>query len=349
MTSIFHPQAVNDSFGDPAVYVDFLFEKRALLFDLGDIQLLPARKILRLTHIFVSHTHMDHFIGFDHILRTCIGRARNLALFGPPGFIDQVAHKLAAYTWNLVTDYATDFTLVANEWQPSGELCTASFRSRSRFRREDEHSRTMQDGVLLNEENIRVRAAVLDHRIPCLGFALEEKQHINVWKNRLFELGLPTGPWLQELKSAVRRGDSDDSLFCVWWKDRLGRHERMMPLGHLRREVIHMVPGQKIAYVVDIIHHAENVRRVCQLVRAADVLFVEAAFLHEDAGHAARKYHLTARQAGEIARAAGVRRLEPIHFSTRYSENKTRIYREVQTAFAGATSGRSGTERHPCL
>lgn len=88
MTPLFQPQPVNDPFGDPAVYVDFLFERRALLFDLGDLTPLPARKILRLSHVFVSHTHMDHFTGFDRLLRLCLGRERELTLYGPPGFID---------------------------------------------------------------------------------------------------------------------------------------------------------------------------------------------------------------------------------------------------------------------
>ncbi|MCK7581422.1 MAG: hypothetical protein MZV65_41185 [Chromatiales bacterium] len=63
-----------------------------------------------------------------------------------------------------------------------------------------------------------VRAALLDHDIPCLGFALEEKLHLNVWKNRLQELGLPTGPWLQELKRLVRRGAPDDTPVRVHWR-----------------------------------------------------------------------------------------------------------------------------------
>ncbi len=87
MKPLFHPQMVNGNFEDPVLFVDFLFERRALMFDLGDISALPAKKILRLSHVFISHTHMDHFIGFDHLLRICLGRDRNLALFGPPGLL----------------------------------------------------------------------------------------------------------------------------------------------------------------------------------------------------------------------------------------------------------------------
>jgi len=65
MRPLLHPTLVNGRSGDPALYIETLFEKRAILFDLGDISNLPPRKIQRLEHIFVSHTHIGHFIGFD--------------------------------------------------------------------------------------------------------------------------------------------------------------------------------------------------------------------------------------------------------------------------------------------
>jgi len=336
---LFHPQLVNDPFGDPALYIEFLFEKRALLFDLGEIQALPARKVLRVSHAFVSHTHMDHFIGFDHLLRICVGREKSLHMYGPPGFIAQLGHKLTAYSWNLVQNYPTNFTITATEYHPGGEATTARFRCRTGFQAEAETHAAVVDGVLLEEESFRVRAAHLDHRIPCLAFALEEKQHINVWKNRLDELGLPTGPWLRELKLAVMRGLPDDEPFRVCWREGGTHRERVFPLGRLKQGILRIVPGQKIAYVVDAIYHQDNAARIVELARGADLLFSEAYFLEEAAERAAHTYHLTAHQAGRLARAAGVKRLIPFHFSARYEGHEQALYREAERGFAGAIPG----------
>lgn len=333
MTPLFHPQPVNDPLGDPAVYVDFLFERRALLFDLGDLAALPARKLLRLTHAFVSHTHMDHFAGFDRVLRLCLGREHALTLFGPPGFIDQVEHRLASYTWNLVQNYPADFTLIAAEWRNDATLARAQFRCRQRFAREPLEALPVRDDVLLDEEEFRVRAARLDHDIPCLAFVLEEKLHLNVWKNRLAELELPTGPWLKDLKEQVRRNAPDESPITIRWHDSKGQHERILPLGQLKREVLRIVPGQKIGYVVDAVYHAENAARIVQLVRGANILFIETVFLENDAEHAAGRFHLTAHQAGTLARKAGVQHFVPLHFSPRYSDDPDALRREAQAAF----------------
>ena len=193
MKPLFHPAPVNDPFGDPALYVDFLFERRALLFDLGDLSLLPARKLLRISHVFVSHTHVDHFIGFDHLIRICLGREKRIHLYGPPGFVDQVWHRLAGYTWNLVQNYPTDFTVSATEVHPDGVLSTAQFHCRKGFIRERCQDERIEDGVLLDEQAFTIRSTFLDHRIPCLAFALEEKNHVNIMKNRLSGAGIAGG------------------------------------------------------------------------------------------------------------------------------------------------------------
>jgi ribonuclease Z len=78
------------------------------LFDLGEIASLSPRKIQRVDQIFVSHAHIDHFIGFDHLLRFLVGREKTVHLYGPSGFAERVFHKLQAYRWNLVESYPCD-------------------------------------------------------------------------------------------------------------------------------------------------------------------------------------------------------------------------------------------------
>jgi len=332
MRPVIAAELVNGAFGDPVLYLDFRDAKRALLFDVGDVGALPPRKILRVTDLFVSHAHMDHFAGFDRMLRVCLGRGPRLRLYGPPGFLERLEHKLAAYTWNLVHRYPADFTLQALEVDPGWSARAARFRSGAGFAREPLPEAHCAGGVLLDEPAFRVRAAFLDHGIPCLGFAFEEKAHVNVWKNRLAEMGLAVGPWLRELKCAVAEGRPDDTPIRVRWHDRDGAHERRVALGELRLRALQIVPGQKLAFVTDVRGTAENAERIARLAADADLLFIEAVFLAADAAHAERKHHLTAAQAGCIARAARARNVVPFHFSPRYLGREDELRAELERA-----------------
>jgi ribonuclease Z len=317
------------------VLIEWRFERRAFLFDLGDNQPLSPRSLLRISDAFVSHTHMDHFVGFDRLLRIILGRGRGLRLFGPAGFIDRVEHKLAGYTWNLVESYPEDLVLAVTEVHGSDCGAVAEFRLKDRFnRRRSPCAVAFSDGIVVDEEAFRIRAAVIDHGIPCLALALEEKSHVNVLKGSVEAMGFRAGPWLRDLRRASLAGLPDDSAFRVRWRENGESYERTVPLGELKARMLRIVPGQKIAYVTDAAFHEANAEAVIRIARDADVLFIEACFLDRDAAIAAVKRHLTARQAGWLGRLARVRRLVPFHFSARYQGAGAALLREVEAALS---------------
>jgi ribonuclease Z len=332
MNSSFHPRLVNGPLGDPALYIEMKFAGRAVLFDLGEIQSLSPRQLLKISHVFISHTHMDHFIGFDHLLRILLGRNKKVHFFGPPNFLNQLENKLAAYSWNLIESYPYSLDLSVTEIHPD-HLITAQIQSSLAFKMESDKKTKPFDGIVHEEWSFLVRAAFLDHKIPCLSFTLEEKAHLNIIKTELDRMGLTKGPWLKNLKEAVWKKEKDDFLLQVpVFRD--GRlEEQPHPLGALRNRILKITPGQKIGYVVDTIYNRQTREAIRNLVFGANQLFIEAAFLEEDGGRAREKNHLTARQAGILAGEAGVKRMFPFHISPKYSHDLEQVMEEAYSAF----------------
>jgi len=330
MASSFHAFLVNDLFGDPALYVSLPWERRALLFDLGDINSLSAGRLLKITDVFVSHAHVDHFVGFDYLLRVLLGRPKGLRMYGPPGFIEHVEGKLRGYTWNLVEGYT--LVIEVHEVHPD-RMFKARFACPEGFARRNDPTPYPCNGVIVDEPQFRVRTSLLDHRIPSLGFALEETAHLNVDKDRLDNLGLPVGPWLMDLKRAIRAGAPDEQPIRVVWSEQGRRRERTLALQDLRRDVVRIRPGQKLAYVTDVVHSPENTDKITRLARGADIFYCEAAYPERDCERAAARFHLTAGQAGRLAAEAQVRRLSVFHFSPKYRDCPGELLDEAMAAF----------------
>lgn len=332
MRPSFHPRLVNTALEDPGLFVPFLFERRAILFDLGDLGPLRPRDLLKISHVFVTHTHVDHFIGFDAFLRVSLGRDKEAHVFGPPEFFRQVEGKLAGYTWNLVGDERYPLVLRVSEVHPD-RIVSRSYRCREGFRAEP-NGHLPFDGILLEEPAFRVEAALLDHHIPCLCFSLKENFCVNINKESLKEMGLPVGPWLTRFKKALYEKRDLGEAFAVTWEQQ-GKtvKEEAFSLRELSEKIAVISPGLKIAYITDIAGTPENYEKAVNLARDADHLFIEAAFLDRDREMARKKCHLTAREAGELARVAGAKAMTVFHFSPRYMGREEEIRKEAEAAF----------------
>jgi ribonuclease Z len=320
VTPTFHPRLVNGRFGDPALFVEMLHRRQALLFDLGDLSALSRRDLLRVSHAFVTHMHMDHFVGFDALLRVHVGREKTIRITGPEGICQRVHHKLQGYEWDLAEKYDADLVFDVSEIRRDGKRRSACFRFKRRFAWEPIPQRTTP-----GRDDFEVHAVLLEHHGPCVGYLLTEPAHANVWKSRLGERGLVPGQWLQALKAAVLAGAADETPIDL-------PDGRTAALGELR-DLITVSPGQKVAYVTDVADTPSNRAAIADLAQAADLFFLESRFAAEDSEQARQRAHLTTVAAGEIARAAGVRRLEPFHFSPRYDGEEERMIGEVMRAF----------------
>ncbi|MET8158127.1 ribonuclease Z [Sphaerisporangium sp. NPDC005289] len=150
-------------------------------------------------------------------------------------------------------------------------------------------------GVIAADRSGRLEAHPLDHPVPAFGYRLVEPDGRRMLPERLRRHGI-SGPRVGELQreGSLRAGGRTVTL----------------------EEVSVPRPGQRFAFVMDT--------RLCEgvfaLADGADLLVIESTFLDQDARLARDFGHLTAGEAGRVARECGVRRLVLTHFSQRYSD-----------------------------
>ncbi|MFB7877706.1 ribonuclease Z [Nocardia sp. NPDC056064] len=152
----------------------------------------------------------------------------------------------------------------------------------------------------LQGNGFTITALPLAHSIPTYGYRLAEPDGRAHLPAKLREHGI-TGAAVRELS------------------------------GELLAECTTPKPGQKFAFVMDT-GLCDN---VFALADGVDLLVIESTFLDTETEQAAERGHLTARQAGEVARAAGVKTLVLTHFSERYTESDDSLFLE-QAGFPGA-------------
>ncbi|MCC7195407.1 MAG: ribonuclease Z [Gemmatimonadaceae bacterium] len=164
----------------------------------------------------------------------------------------------------------------------------------------------------------------VDHRAPvAVGYALIEEERRGIFDPvRARELGVPEGP----LWGRIHRGEAVT----------LGDGRTIDPselVGQPR-------PGRRVVVTGDT--------RPCQSTieasRGADLLVHEATFGDEEAARAVETGHTTAREAAEVAAAAGVKRLVLTHFSARYSRDPSELVRQARERFAATSCARDGHE-----
>jgi ribonuclease Z len=175
----------------------------------------------------------------------------------------------------------------------------------------------IQAGTLFDGEDFNVTAFPVYHRGPdCFGFHFNEKPRRPFLTDRAEALHIPPGPWRRDLVNGQ----------VVTLPD--GRQiSPEQVLGAVR-------PGTRLVHVGDV-GRVDDLLEVC---RDADALVIEATYLEEESEMARQFAHLTARQAAELAKKAGVKHLILTHLSRRYRERD--VLAEARAIFPEAIVAR---------
>lgn len=156
-----------------------------------------------------------------------------------------------------------------------------------------------------------------------IGYAIVEEERLGRFNPELARaMGIPEGP----LWGRIHKGQSitlDDGRTI----------EPSVLVGERRR-------GRRIVITGDTRPCAATV----EAAQDADLLIHEATFADEEAARALETGHSTAREAADVARQAGARRLVLTHISARYSRDAHELEREARSVFPRTTIARDGTE-----
>ncbi len=305
---------------DPYLLIDFINQSNSLLFDCGVKIWGRIKTLLKLEALFISHAHIDHLIGFDHIIRALLGENKHIDVYGPEGILDRIASKLGGYDW----DRAADQELTISVHEICGEIRkTRVFECRKRFVPSPVTQTRIENQIIRQTRDYRISAARVDHGgSPCLAYAFHEFDKLRIEKDAMDQMGLKPGPWVGDLLRTVSAGKDLPALVHIDGAE--------FPAERLKNDLIRIQRGIKIGYVTDTELTDTTIPVIRDLVDSSDVLVCESTFLDEDREFASRFHHVTAAAAGKLAREARVGKLVLFHVSSRYLPDLYRVAREAR-------------------
>jgi ribonuclease Z len=313
---------VNGSTGDPGLFIDYPGKNDAFLFDAGENGSLDPRQLADLEAVFITHHHIDHFVGFDRILRANLDSDKTLHVFGPPGSIRRVYDRIKSYEYPFFPFMKVVFRV--SEVHP-GRLCWALLECARRFPEPEVQEMEWKGPVIYETDDLKVECTPVDHTVPCLAFALIEKPGYHPDPERLANGLLRPGAWVEEALALLRSGASADRVLEVQG----GR----FTLGQLEEQFFTVSRGSRVTYVTDTAWNEASRPGLLRLARRARVLYCDSYYAQAQAKQAAQHRHMTATHAAELACAARVEELVLMHFASRYAGRYEELVQEAGAIF----------------
>lgn len=192
------------------------------------------------------------------------------------------------------------------------------------------HEVENSNAPIYEDEEIEVHAFEVNHRIKCFGYKFEEKtkpRRINGKRVEFYNVPNYFRPRLKEGQDFIKEDGE------------------VIPNKALTDSPY---SSHSYAYCADSAVHDKYL----PFIQGVDLLYHEATFMHDQKVRAKKTFHSTAKQTGELAIKAGVKKLLIGHFSNRYNDlnpllnEAKKEFSEVYLAQEGNTFSTDNTKNN---
>ncbi len=276
----------------------------------GDASGLTVKECQNTEAIFISHTHIDHFINFDFILRHQIGIGRRIIICGPEGITQQVQSKIKGYQWNLIEENSITYEI--REIKKNGQVEIAEINPPhwEIIALENKHPDT-----LYKNEKFTVDFAILDHKTDSIAYLFKEDDTVKIDISKSEFKG---GQWVRELKNAYEEGN-ESSLIKI--EDQDFKAEELFFMLETKK-------GDSLGVIMDHAAHPANHAKIKSLFQDCNQAFIECFYKAEDKEFAQLNYHSYSEESAKIMKACNVQKAIPVHFSRKYKEEEVKVLLE---------------------
>ena len=268
----------------------------------GEAKSLTVKECQNTKAIFISHTHIDHFVNFDAILRHQIGIKQRIVICGPKGITKQVQSRIQSYCWNLIAEDAITYEV--------REIQSQETIKRAELKPPFWEITPLEDTsppTIYENELFEVTYTILDHKTETIAYLFKgrDKTKIDLQKGNF-----KGGKWVKDVKTAFETNDVNASI------DIEGNVYKASDLFHL----IEVKKGKKLGVIMDHAASPSNHKNILTTFKDADQVFIESFYKIEDKEAAIYNYHSYSSESGRIMKECLVKEAIPVHFSRKYNE-----------------------------
>jgi len=146
----------------------------------------------------------------------------------------------------------------------------------------------------IKSKNCVIKTLPLKHGVPCIGYSIKENDRRKIKMKLLREKNVPEGEHLQKLQLGEDIIYNNEKFSCA--------------------KYTYIIKGKKMAIILDTL----PCKNAYSLAKDSELLICESSYDHTYEKKAKEFFHMTARQAAQLASEANVKKLIITHFSQRY-------------------------------